>query len=148
VPATTFARTGALALAALALAATVGPGHLGAQQPGVSGCGAMTTDAPPPPDVQIVNAKLGEPFSLSLDSNPTTGYRWDFAQPLDESVLQLQSSDFQRGQPGLPGAGGTQNWTFLPLCGGATAIHLEYRRPWEPPAPTDRHADYNVVVSQ
>jgi inhibitor of cysteine peptidase len=114
------------------------------------GCGATT---PPLSSVdasrvsaQTVDATVGQPFSVSLDSNPTTGYRWELAQPLDESILQLVQNAYQRSGPAMPGAGGSEIWTFEPLCQGATMIALRYRRPWEPPSANDRMAVYAVTV--
>jgi inhibitor of cysteine peptidase len=149
--------TPALALA-LALAATApAPPALAqtdpptgpAMQPPAGGCGAPASavggqDGIPAP--QQVQATVGQPFDISLDSNPTTGYRWGLAQPLDETILHLVHSSYQRGGAGLMGAGGEETWIFLPLCQGATMIEMEYRRPWERPEQDDRHASYLVVV--
>ncbi len=122
----------------------------GGEMAGASGCGAsppmMATGGDGQPAPQVLDATVGQPFTVSLASNPTTGYRWGLAQPLDETIVQLVHSAYQRGQPGLIGAGGVETWTFLPLCVGATTIELEYRRPWEQPAPDDRHTTYVVVV--
>jgi inhibitor of cysteine peptidase len=96
--------------------------------------------------VQGIDATVGQPFSVSLESNPTTGYRWELAQPLDESILQLVQNTYQRSGPAMPGAGGTEVWTFEPLCQGASMIALRYRRPWEPPSANDRMAVYAVSV--
>lgn len=118
-------------------------------QPLPGGCGAPTPSVATPdgqPAPQVLQATVGQPFSISLDSNPTTGYRWGLAQPLDETILHLVHSAYQRGRPGLIGAGGTETWTFLPVCQGATTIAMEYRRPWERPEQDDRHASYVVVV--
>jgi len=120
------------------------------QGDGAVGCGAT---APPLSSldasrvsVQNIDATVGQPFSVTLDSNPTTGYRWELAQPLDESILQLVQNTYLRSGPAMPGAGGSEVWTFEPLCQGATMIALRYRRPWEPPSANDRMAVYAVSV--
>ncbi|HZU05880.1 MAG TPA: protease inhibitor I42 family protein [Chloroflexota bacterium] len=113
-----------------------------------SGCGAPAPDrSESAPAQDTLEASVEQEFSIRLPANPTTGYQWELAQPLDESILQLVSTTFERPEgPPRPGAGGTSVWTFLPLCAGTTTITLRYRRPWEPPAPTDREAVYVVVV--
>ena len=88
----------------------------------------------------------GVPFSVTLDSNRTTGYSWILGEPLDTTMLQLDSHIYNRPSATVPGAGGTETWTFTPLCAGATTLVLVYRRPWEPPSPTDRQQIYDIVV--
>jgi inhibitor of cysteine peptidase len=132
------------------LAAQPDPPAAGGAQTPAGGCGApapnvgAAMDGQPAP--QVVQATVGQPFSLTLDSNPTTGYRWGLAQPLDETIVHLVHSAYQRGRPGVIGAGGVETWTFLPICQGTTTIDMEYRRPWERPEQDDRHATYVVVV--
>lgn len=84
----------------------------------------------------------GEEFTITLDSNRTTGYSWRLAQPLDESLVALVGSDYTpSGAGGLAGAGGTEVWTFHALAPGQTTIALEYVRPWETGvAPARTHA--------
>lgn len=110
-----------------------------------TGCSAPVPDVPPP-GLEVLDATVGQPFTISLASNPTTGYRWGLAQPLDETVLHLVHSAYQRGQSGLMGAGGVETWTFLPVCAGVTVLDFAYWRPWEQPAPGDRQARYLIVV--
>lgn len=121
------------------------------QSDGASGCGGTAPPLPPMASgtmdgPQIINATVGQPFSITLEANPTTGYSWALAQPLDESVLQVVQHTYQRGGPAMPGAGGNDVWTFEPLCAGFTTIALKYRRPWEPDDPTARQATYYVSV--
>lgn len=138
--------------AALLALALLGASPAGAQAqadaggaPLPTGCGAPVPDTTPP-GVEEVEATVGQPFTISLDSNPTTGYRWGLAQPLDETVLHLVHSAYQRGPSGLMGAGGVETWTFLPVCAGVTVLDFAYWRPWEQPTPGDRQARYLVVV--
>ena len=92
------------------------------------------------------SAVTGVPFSLTLPSNRTTGYSWVLAEPLDDTVLQLDHHVYNRPSTSVPGAGGTETWTFTPLCAGATTVSLVYRRPWEPATPNDRREVYDVAV--
>jgi inhibitor of cysteine peptidase len=135
--------TGVIVLASsLAQAAPGGQAHAG------SGCGPP----PQPPAVgqtgtsEAIDARVGQPFSITLDSNPTTGYSWGLALPLDENVVELLQHTYQRSGTARLGAGGTEIWTFEPLCEGFTTIVLKYRRPWEPDNPNDRQVAYDVYI--
>jgi inhibitor of cysteine peptidase len=93
-----------------------------------------------------IEAEVGKLFAITLDANPTTGYTWQFAQPLDASILKLAGSEFKRTDDKLIGSGGQQVWTFRALDQGATTISLKYVRPWEKDAPPARIVTYTVTV--
>lgn len=80
-----------------------------------------------------VEMSEGGVLTVSLGSNPTTGFGWaDVAQIGDETVLQQTESKFVSPEnEGLVGASGTQVWSFSALQKGTTTIHTEYGRPWE-----------------
>ncbi len=78
-------------------------------------------------------------FSVTLPSNPTTGYHWELAAPLAEGIVKLMDSTYQAPATGLLGAGGEEIWTFKAVGRGETVIELKYVRPWEKDvAPADR----------
>jgi inhibitor of cysteine peptidase len=106
----------------------------------------------PPPAAHLpkLNGPLevakGDPLTITLDANPTTGFQWQLAQPLDEKVLKLVTHAFQRPATSGVGAGGTDVWTFKAIGAGSTAIVLEYRRPWEKDVPAAERKTFPVVV--
>jgi inhibitor of cysteine peptidase len=75
----------------------------------------------------------GGVLTVSLGSNPTTGFSWtETAQIGDPTVLQQSESNFLPPEnEGLVGASGTQVWTFTALKKGTSTISMEYGRPWE-----------------
>ncbi|MFH1725215.1 MAG: protease inhibitor I42 family protein [Elusimicrobiota bacterium] len=91
-------------------------------------------------------ASLGERFSVSLESNPTTGYGWRLARPLDGTVLELVDSGYEDPPPGLVGRGGREIWTFKAVGRGRATIELEYTRPWEKGKPPVRRELVPVKV--
>jgi inhibitor of cysteine peptidase len=97
------------------------------------------------PDTLEVQA--GDTFSLTLDSNPTTGYQWELAEALDESVLRLMGQVYTPSGTNLAGAGGKENWTFYAAGKGTTEISLKYTRPWEEDAPPAVTRQFTVIVS-
>jgi predicted secreted protein len=70
------------------------------------------------------------------------------AAPLDDTVLRLEGSSYQRDSAeGRVGAGGSSVWTFEALCIGWTTVHFRYRQPWMPADDAaDTQAIYTVVV--
>lgn len=94
-----------------------------------------------------IDAKTGNEFSITLDSNPTTGYRWQLAKPLDESLVKLVGNEYQEPESsGAVGAGGKEIWTFKAVAEGKTAIAMKYVRSWEKNQPPAKRAKFEVVI--
>ncbi len=73
--------------------------------------------------------KVNKEFKIPLDSNPSTGYRWEAS--FDKAFLKLKADRFKRPEKALIGAGGTQIFVFLPVKKGETEIRFVYKRHWE-----------------
>ena len=75
-------------------------------------------------------------IKLSLDSNPTTGYRWQLVSPADRRVLRLYYSAYLPQPTKLMGVGGREEWKFRAIQPGTVTVKLVYIRTWErnPPA--------------
>lgn len=85
--------------------------------------------------------KVGDTLTVVLNSNPSTGYSWKVSA-VDEKVLQpVGEPQFSLGsKTPVPGAGGTQTFTFNAVGKGKTTLTLIYVRPWETnvtPTPND-----------
>lgn len=80
--------------------------------------------------VKIINVKVGEEFTVPIQSTPTTGYVWE-VQSLPQSI-QFLDSDFEK-PPGsvLPGAQITQVFRFQLLQAGEYPITFVLKRQWE-----------------
>ena len=75
--------------------------------------------------------KKGQTLVVTLEGNPTTGYSWELAEPLDEQVLrQVGEAEFQQ-ESDLVGAGGAQILRFEAVNAGKFTLKLVYHRPWE-----------------
>lgn len=85
-------------------------------------------------------------FAVSLESNKTTGFGWDIAEPLDENVVRFVSSEYVAADTGLVGSGGREIWTFRAVCPGKCTISFKYVRPWEKDVPPARKMAFPVVV--
>jgi len=87
----------------------------------------------------LIRAELGQIFSISLESNPTTGYTWtvDFDQMFLSGGTESKST-INPTRPALIGAGGQQIFSFTPIKEGQTIISAVYKRPWEETAAEER----------
>lgn len=78
-----------------------------------------------------VQLKKGQTLVVTLEANPTTGYSWEVAEPLDEQVLrQVGEPEFKQESEAL-GAGGVQVLRFEAVNAGQITLKLVYHRPWE-----------------
>ena len=78
-----------------------------------------------------IEVEKGNEFAIALESNPTTGYQWRLAEPLDEKIITLEKSEYIEPETELMGAGGEEKWTFKAAGLGETTVSLIYIRPWE-----------------
>jgi predicted secreted protein len=105
--------------------------------------------------VRVKKAGAGVDFAIALVSNPSTGYSWRLAKPLDEDVIALVSSEFEKksvesegGEEGeIVGAPGEELWTFTAVAEGEAEIELEYVRPWETDKAPEETATFKVKVT-
>lgn len=99
----------------------------------VSGCSVGTT-AKEYKDASVpIEVEKGSTFTIVLDSNPTTGFQWQFASAVDENVISLSKTEYIKAEPVTIGSGGEEKWTFSADGLGETTINLIYVRPWETP---------------
>jgi predicted secreted protein len=76
-----------------------------------------------------VNAQLSKNFTISLKSNPTTGYMWSV--DYDSHFLRLDDQSYQRARSSAIGGGGEDIFRFTPIREGETLVSFIYKRPWE-----------------
>ncbi|MBI2907706.1 MAG: protease inhibitor I42 family protein [Chloroflexi bacterium] len=76
-------------------------------------------------------------LQVVLDSNVTTGFKWELTSISDSKVVEKVSNTYEtlkqkrkEGEPPLPGAGGTEFWSFKALKKGTANISMEYSQPW------------------
>lgn len=108
-----------------------------------AGCTSAAGGDGPQPD--RIQARPGEEFTITLESNPSTGYSWQLAAPLDERVVTLVGSEYQNRESGQVGAGGQETWTFRAVAEGEAKIELAYARPFEEDQPPEATATFVVV---
>ena len=85
---------------------------------------------------QEVEVAVDGSLTVTLCSNPTTGFEWESAQISDQTVLQQTDHKFVAPEtkgdgPPAPGTPGKEVWTFKAFKEGTSTISIEYSRPWE-----------------
>jgi inhibitor of cysteine peptidase len=98
-------------------------------------------------DSPRVTTRPGRQFSITLESNPTTGYQWQLAKPVTETCVALVTNQFVRPKSRLTGAPGKEIWSFKAIRPGETKIELEYVRSWEKGGEPVRKTNVVVVVT-
>ena len=80
-----------------------------------------------------IQVYAGDSFTVTLCSNPTTGFQWsETVQISDQTVLQQTEHSFLPPEAkGVEGAPGKEVWTFKALRKETATISMEYSRPWE-----------------
>ena len=78
-----------------------------------------------------IKATVGKEFVIALDANATTGYEWQLAKPIDDSLIKLVHSEYVPDKTGLVGSGGKSIWTFKAVRAGRVQISFKYIRSWE-----------------
>ncbi len=80
----------------------------------------------------VMSTVVGGELTVTLGSNPTTGFQWsEDAEISDETIVRQVSHKFVG--PGIdkpPGTPGEEVWTFKALNKGTVNVLLEYRRSW------------------
>jgi len=95
---------------------------------------------------ETVALNSGCRFAVRMHSNPTTGYGWQLAKPLDEKIVVLVTNDYIHPDTRLIGAGGNEVWIFKAVGRGQVTITLKYVRPWEEDQPPVKTNVFKVVV--
>lgn len=93
-----------------------------------------------------IETTVGQQFTVTLESNATTGYQWQLANPLNESIVKLVGSEYKAPQDGRIGQGGQEVWTFKAAGKGTTQISMKYVRSWEKDVPPAQTKTFTVTV--
>jgi inhibitor of cysteine peptidase len=77
-----------------------------------------------------VNLAASATLTISLVSNPSTGYSWDKeAEISDPAVIAQTDHRFEASKVPVVGAPGVQVWTFQTLGPGTSTISMDYKSP-------------------
>ena len=95
-----------------------------------------------------LNLKINDVIKIKLESNITTGFKWNLSNETDTNIVSLISSDYKQASTDkeLVGAGGYETFTFKANSKGDTTIALTYNKPWEEGAAPLKTFKLNIVV--
>jgi inhibitor of cysteine peptidase len=109
----------ALLVAAVGCAANASSGPL-----------ALTASA----DGSSQTLSTGQQMQITLESNPSTGYRWAVDGTVPPQLTQDGDAKYLAPKAGAVGAAGTEVWTFTGATAGQGTLKLKYWRSFEPTA--------------
>ena len=97
---------------------------------------------------QSLSLKVNEMVQIRLESNITTGFKWNLSNETDTGIVSLISSDYKQTSTDkeLVGAGGYETFTFKANSKGNTAIVLTYNKPWEEGVEPLKTFKINIIV--
>jgi predicted secreted protein len=92
-----------------------------------------------------ISVNIWQEFTISLDSNPSTGYQWNLVSTLP-SWLEIVRHEYTPTNPGQIGGGGTEEWTFKATNTGRKTLTFHYLRSWETGAQPLKIYEVQVIV--
>lgn len=110
-----------------------------------SGCGANSSKITDANNGQQISVKQGDVITVTLVSNPTTGYSWQVTAIDNSIIIQDGEPEYNQspGSEGLVGAGGTETFRFKVIGSGEATLSLGYMRPWESVPPIEA---FSIVI--
>jgi predicted secreted protein len=114
-----------LIVAACSTPATPGPGL-------TVDCAAFETEGAVGVPVQReIAAGVNQTVTITLCSNPSTGFGWDAPVAEGDAKVELVERAIHEIVGGAPGAAGQEQFTFRTVSPGQTVIHFAYSQPWD-----------------
>jgi predicted secreted protein len=111
------------------------------QSTGGNGSGKGFTDPKRP-----IEVRKGQEFTIILDSNRTTGYRWELAHTPDSGIVGVIGSQYEAPDTQKIGSGGKEVWTFLAKGPGKTKVSFHYIRTWEKQTEPAKISSFEIIV--
>lgn len=95
-----------------------------------------------------LNLKINDVITIKLESNATTGYKWNLSEENNSGIIAIVSSDYteKENKDNLVGSGGFETLTFKAVSGGSATIILTYNRPWEKDVQPEKIFKLNTLV--
>ncbi|MDF9409972.1 MAG: hypothetical protein A4E52_00002 [Pelotomaculum sp. PtaB.Bin013] len=100
---------------------------------------------------EVLYIQEEQTVDLILDSNPSTGYSWNYSTKPDSYIMEETGHEFRNTQalaekPPIIGAEEKECWSYKASKTGKTTICLWYIRPWESRMPLKTFtAEINVL---
>ena len=85
-----------------------------------------------------VELEQGQILVVTLESNPSTGYRWEVVDNNESILKQFGQAEFKPSEtsdPPMVGVGGWEIFRFKAISAGQMTLELVYHRSWEDAEP-------------
>ena len=92
----------------------------------------------------VIEVAAGELFAVSLEENPTTGYRWDFVA---DRGVEVVSSSYQLRESGGVGGGGVRQFIFRADVQGEFVLRGKLWRAWQGDSSVTKRCEITVRTS-
>ncbi|MFJ4348010.1 protease inhibitor I42 family protein [Pseudomonas sp. NPDC089401] len=77
--------------------------------------------------------QVGQTITLTLPSNPSTGYRWNVQDPAANVLHGLGPEVYSAPEDeGVVGSSGLSTWRYQATAAGEGHLVLVYQQPWAP----------------
>jgi len=98
---------------------------------------AETVDVSEADDGGQVEVELDKLLAVTLESNPSTGYQWEFIENNDAILKQFGQTEYKPAENSNPrvGGGGWDIFRFKAVSAGQTSLEFVYHRSWEDAEP-------------
>jgi predicted secreted protein len=96
-----------------------------------------------------VELEQGKLLVFTLESNPSTGFRWELLENNDSILKQFGQTEFKPAEtsdPPMVGASGWEIFRFKAISSGQMTLELVYHRSWEDAEPL-RTFSIQVIVN-
>jgi inhibitor of cysteine peptidase len=95
-----------------------------------------------------LNLKVNDTIIIRLQSNATTGFKWNLPKENNSGIISLVSSDYteKENKENLVGTGGFETFTFKTVSKGSATLTLTYNRPWEKDVQPEKIFKLNITV--
>ena len=91
--------------------------------------------------------QTGQNLTLTLPSNPSTGYRWLLQNPAASILRSLGPEVYSHPEDaGIVGSAGQSTWRFQALAAGEGHLLLVYQQPWAPEVKPVQSFDCRILV--
>jgi inhibitor of cysteine peptidase len=80
--------------------------------------------------VDTILVALGQPFTVTLQGNPSTGFSWNIIA-IDSAKVKPAGEPRFDPRNNMPGSGGTYFFDFTAVVKGVSKIGFAYFRTWE-----------------
>lgn len=98
-------------------------------------------------DGSSLQLKKGQVMSITLESNPSTGYSWFAISSKPDVLVQMREPEYlaPTSDPANPvvGAAGTETYYFQAADAGTVTLTLDYKRGWE----TDINPEKTITIT-